>query len=84
MTHRTVIAGIALVLLLAACGRVGPPVHITLLKVLDCIHRSSCCVRHFGIGAIPRNLHEMLTAQFAVLFLEYLCGGFYPQVRKYD
>ena len=26
MTHRTEIAGIALVLLLSACGRVGPPV----------------------------------------------------------
>ena len=26
MTHRTAVAGIALVLLLAACGRVGPPV----------------------------------------------------------
>jgi len=26
MTHRTGIAGIALVLLLSACGRVGPPV----------------------------------------------------------
>jgi predicted small lipoprotein YifL len=26
MTHRTVIAAIALALLLAACGRVGPPV----------------------------------------------------------
>ncbi len=26
MTRRTAVAGIALVLLLAACGRVGPPV----------------------------------------------------------
>ena len=26
MTHRTGIAGIALVLLLSACGRIGPPV----------------------------------------------------------
>jgi predicted small lipoprotein YifL len=26
MTHRSVVAGIALLLLLAGCGRVGPPV----------------------------------------------------------